>query len=330
MTNNSSLPAANVFGPTIIGTESDDQLNGTDTGETIRGLGGKDLIRGFGGDDTLDGGPGDDDLRGGEGKDTLLGGTGNDVLSGGFGNDILRGGDNDDLFYGSLNDGTDQIFGDAGIDTMDYRTATSPVVIDADSGRGYGAAANDTYTSIEVFIGTPYGDYMVAYDDDAVRLSPGSTLDGGEGFDILYGRSDNDVLLGGKGDDELNGFGGNDRLTGGEGFDHLTGGAGQDTFMFTRGSGRDYVADYERGTDRIDLSGYENVGDHPFGYDNTLATGTHITRAESLGRFDRFFYDTDDHILYEINQSGLGPTQFTEIAQFGSDARPLASSDFIL
>lgn len=325
-----SLPSPAPSVAPITGTEGDDRLSGTNLADMIRGLGGKDLIWGLDGDDNIDGGAGDDDLKGGEGNDTILGGIGNDVLSGGNGNDILRGGDNDDLFFGFLNDGVDQIFGDAGFDTMDYRGATSAVVIDADGGRGYGAAANDTYSGIEKFVGTDFGDYMVAYDDDAVRLSTGSTLDGGKGVDILYGRSDNDTLLGGQDNDELDGAGGNDRLVGGEGFDHLTGGSGQDTFVFTRGSGKDYVADYERSIDKIDLSGFGLGGSHPFGYDNTLASGTHITRASSLDRFDKFFYDTDDHVLYQISQSGPGPTQFVEIAQFSSDARPLASSDFIL
>lgn len=328
-TSKTGVSSANATGRTISGTTGDDRLNGTQDDDTIYGLGGKDLIWSHGGHDTIDGGAGDDDLRGGDGNDTLIGGIGNDTLWGQAGNDTLRGGNDNDLFYGTTGDGSDRIFGDSGFDTVSYQFATSAVVIDADGGRGYGAAAGDTYTGVEKFVGTNYGDYMVAYDDDAARLSTGSTLDGGKGVDILYGRSDNDTLLGGEGDDELNGFGGNDRLEGGKGFDHLTGGSGVDTFVFSKGSGKDYVADFARGTDKIDLTGYDFGSDNPLGYDGILATGTHITRADHLGRFDKLFYNTAEHVLYEIDQSGSGPTKMTAIAQF-SDHTYLRTGDLLL
>ena len=48
---------------------------------------------------------------------------------------------------------------------------------------------------------------------------------------------------------------GADRVVGGTGNDDLTGGAAADTFAFSFGDGFDTVADFEIGTDLIDLLG---------------------------------------------------------------------------
>ena len=97
-------------------------------------------------------------------------------------------------------------------------------------------------------------------------------LDGGEGRDRLRGGADDDRLDGGSGADRLEGGGGRDRLEGGSGRDRLkggdgrdvlegdggrdilVGGGGADVFVLERRSGRDVVRDFDRGTDRIDVS----------------------------------------------------------------------------
>lgn len=332
----------------ITGTEGEDRLNGTNTADTIYGLGGDDYIWGFNGDDYIDGGDGNDNLRDGEGNDTVLGGAGDDTFGAWAGNDLLRGGYGDDLFYGYNGEGVDRIWGEAGFDTMSYFGASSAVVIDADSGEGYGAAAGDTYTGIEKFVGTAHGDYMIAYDDsNTAQLSTGSTLEGGGDVDILYGRSDNDTLRGGLDADDLDGFGGNDQLmgdegndqlaggtgndliVGGTGNDHLTGGTGRDTFVFTNSSGRDYVKDFQTNTDKIDLSGYVTSVDNPFGADGIPATGTHITRAQNLGFHDKFFYNTGEDILYKIDMVRGAPAQMTAVVKFWDNVN-LLTTDFIL
>ena len=74
----------------------------------------------------------------------------------------------------------------------------------------------------------------------------GSSADGNDGDDRLYGESGTDTLEGGKGDDRLYGgsgidwlFGdaGNDTLEGGRGIDNMFGGSGNDTLE--GGSGND-------------------------------------------------------------------------------------------
>jgi Ca2+-binding RTX toxin-like protein len=86
------------------------------------------------------------------------------------------------------------------------------------------------------------------------------TIVGGTGNDFLWGEAGNDTITGGTGNDVLVGGSGADRLTGGAGIDALYGNGGGggdgaiDTFVFTSNWGTDFVFDFERGTDRLDLS----------------------------------------------------------------------------
>ena len=82
----------------------------------------------------------------------------------------------------------------------------------------------------------------------------------GSGNDKLVGNDAANLLSAGAGDDVLTAGGGDDTLVGGAGTDTLAGGAGADLFVFAAGdsavgTGRDTVTDFERGADRIDLSG---------------------------------------------------------------------------
>ncbi|HEX6706228.1 MAG TPA: calcium-binding protein [Albitalea sp.] len=61
--------------------------------------------------------------------------------------------------------------------------------------------------------------------------------------DIIEGTDSDDFLTGTAGPDELYGKGGDDRLTGGAGDDYLQGDEGADTYVFSSGSGRDYIYD---------------------------------------------------------------------------------------
>ncbi|MEX0270037.1 choice-of-anchor I family protein [Leptolyngbyaceae cyanobacterium UHCC 1019] len=87
-------------------------------------------------------------------------------------------------------------------------------------------------------------------------------INGQGGNDTIYGLGGNDLLRGGAGDDRLFGGAGNDILYGGEGNDYLNGGlgddllyggAGRDTFVISRRSGTDTIADFEVGMDLIAL-----------------------------------------------------------------------------
>lgn len=69
------------------------------------------------------------------------------------------------------------------------------------------------------------------------------------------GNSLNNGLRGNAGDNYLFGMDGDDILVGGRGDDHLFGGADYDIFVFSKGSGRDHVGDYNGNQDLLDLRG---------------------------------------------------------------------------
>jgi serralysin len=80
--------------------------------------------------------------------------------------------------------------------------------------------------------------------------------------DVLRGNNAANSLSGGKGNDKLDGRLGDDRLIGGAGADTLIGGGGADLFDFNLVSestrnGRDTIADFLTGTDKIDLRGID-------------------------------------------------------------------------
>ena len=87
-----------------------------------------------------------------------------------------------------------------------------------------------------------------------------TSLDGGDGKDLLNGGAGSDVLEGGRGNDILKGGAGNDWLEGDAGNDLLTGGRGFDIFEFETGDGNDIITDYLDGVDTLDVSDFEFRG----------------------------------------------------------------------
>ena len=94
-------------------------------------------------------------------------------------------------------------------------------------------------------------------DDELFGNTGNDFLDGGDDDDVLNGNLDNDTLIGGAGSDLLNGGAGEDFLSGDAGNDFILGGDGADVFVFVQGDGFDQIADFEAGTDSIDLSNYD-------------------------------------------------------------------------
>lgn len=82
---------------------------------------------------------------------------------------------------------------------------------------------------------------------------------GGEGDDNLNGEEGNDSFSGANGNDAISGGSGNDSISGDFGADYLHGGSGRDTFGYFSavdslvGLGRDNIADFTPGVDKIDL-----------------------------------------------------------------------------
>ena len=79
--------------------------------------------------------------------------------------------------------------------------------------------------------------------------------------EILAGTALDDQLIGSDTADTLNGGAGNDVLYDGHGEDILTGGGGEDLFVFALDGVEDVVLDFERGVDRLDLSGFDFLYD---------------------------------------------------------------------
>jgi 2',3'-cyclic-nucleotide 2'-phosphodiesterase/3'-nucleotidase/5'-nucleotidase len=153
---------------------------------------------------------------------------GDDILTGTPGQDVINGLGGNDIIIGL--GGNDRILGGNGDDRL------------------FGDAGNDILNG-----GTG---------NDILRGGDGrDELIGGAGDDRLFGDDGNDILRGGDGNDVLNGGAGRDTLIGGKGNDRLIGGADRDVFVISRGDGRDVVVDFERGTDRIGLSGRLSFND---------------------------------------------------------------------
>jgi serralysin len=108
-------------------------------------------------------------------------------------------------------------------------------------------------TGVHGIMATSYANISIAYNtiiENAI---------GGSARDYLVGNDVANRLEGRDGDDVLNGLGGNDLLMGG---------AGADTFAFSGNAGKDTIADFKSGSDRIDLSAYTGVHDVGFSADH--------------------------------------------------------------
>lgn len=167
------------------------------------------------------------------GDDVLTGGSGDDVLFGMDGNDDMNGGRGADVFWGML-----------GVDTVNYRTRTDNLRLQADGSARSGATneRDQINTDVEVILGGSGSDVLLGTGrNDILRGGPGNdsiwgfdgndALHGDEGHDLLVGGEDSDFINGGANEDVLYGEGGNDRLNGDAGGDYLIGGAGVDTMM---------------------------------------------------------------------------------------------------
>ena len=75
----------------------------------------------------------------------------------------------------------------------------------------------------------------------------------------VTGTALDDRIIGSAAAETLQGGAGNDWLHDGGGLDLLRGGAGRDVFVFDRDGQADRVADFERGTDRLDLSDWGRI-----------------------------------------------------------------------
>jgi Ca2+-binding RTX toxin-like protein len=266
-------------GDNLSGTPGDDlilALAGNDTvharagNDTVRGGDGKDKLYGEAGDDRLFGENGNDKLDGGTGNDVLDGGTGGDTLTGGDGNDSLDGGSDSDWLGGDA--GNDTLRGGSGSDTVSYADLTSGgVTIDFSAGViGGGAAAGDTFDSIENVYGTGFTDVIVG--------SAGGTVWGGHGDDLLTASAGGGTLVGGEGGDSLK-----------DGSD-----ATVTRFVLEWGAGADSILEFDVGQDKL------VVDTRAFGLGSTLGfaftSGAGLTTPGLPSA--QFIFNTTDKALY--------------------------------
>ena len=176
-------------------------------------------------------------------NDSLLGGDGSDTIYGGAGLDTILGAIGDDRIYGGLGsdsidagDGADIVYGDDGNDNIQFGTGADTV---------FGGAGNDII------------------DDLTASAAIGANLIyGGDGNDLMWSGNDADTLYGDSGNDTMSGEVGNDLLFGGLDNDQLFGGSDLDTLYGDVGDDTvqgDSGADLLYGGDNSDVA-YGGLG----------------------------------------------------------------------
>lgn len=209
----------------------------------------------------------------GEGDDRLDGGRFTEDYHDAGGSDVAMLAGGDDIYRATINgdiDGKDSIDGGKGIDIYDASLSNNVVYINLDS-----VAHEMPFSSgrPRIAAGTALGADIAGTQSD--RIKGFETVFAGTSDDIVFGSQKANYIDGGDGIDILLGLGGNDRLfgsfgedflQGGAGMDVLTGGTGSDHFMFASiGDSdpgtllRDRIADFQDGTDVIDLSQIDAV-----------------------------------------------------------------------
>ena len=195
------------------GTDADNdgvaEEGDTTTGDVENVVGGKgaDLLIGSDSVNVLTGNAGADELRGLGAMDTLDAGPGADKLVGGLRNDVEHGGPDSDTFdqgAGLAHDGADELFGEAGSDTVDYSKRKMDLAVRLDGLANDGAdtdhdgfgleEADNVHPDIEKVLAGQGHDTLVGSD-------LANTLNGGSGADLLDGGLGPDLLDGSTGID---------------------------------------------------------------------------------------------------------------------------------
>ncbi len=332
------------------GTAADDSWTGGSSNEIFSGLAGVDTFHGMGGNDKLTGGAGADILDGGIGNDiasyfdetavtasltsnasnkgAALGdvltsieylsgsNSGNDRLIGNASANKLYGNGGSDSLYGRS--GADYLSGGTGSDTASYVFDRAVIASLTKPSTNKGAAAGDTYSSIENVSGSKYGDTLTGN-------SKANSIWGNGGADKLNGSSGSDKLYGGASADTLSGGSGTDILEGGSGKDKLSGGTGADKFKYTsKTHGGDTITIF----DSTDMFQFEGSA-FGFGtYSGKLNADAFIatTNNKALDKEDRFIFDTKTDTLW-FDSNGTGTGGLYEIAKL-SDNPTLNLGDF--
>jgi Ca2+-binding RTX toxin-like protein len=347
----------------LTGNDLDNLLRGNAGANALSGGHGNDHLYGGGGADALHGGAGfdvvtyyyseapngvrvslaDDSQNTGEADgdsydsieglegtvkgDTLLGNAGHNKLWGSGGDDALYGGAGADEFYGG---------GDRDAVTYEYSNAGKGVTVSlTDTGKNTGEAAGDSYSGIEILVGTSWGDTLIGYnstlsgaqnDDEIYGGGGDDSLVGGLGNDYLNGGSHKDSLAGGDGGDNLHGWLGNDLLKGEAGNDRLFGEDHNDTFI--GGAGNDTL-EGGAGIDTAVFSGRRS--DYTITGDSTSATVTGKDGTDTLKDIRILRFESGEFMAFgNAAPTGLTVSNLTGIvenAPVGAEVGTLAATD---
>jgi Ca2+-binding RTX toxin-like protein len=251
-------------------------------------------------------------INGNNGVNIITGGLGIDTLSGGTGNDIYM--------INSVATYTNGVTADRIIDTGGG----------ADQIRfaGSGALTLSANTSgiDRIVIGTGLLELADVTGTTVASINAGAVT----GVYQLRGNAAINTLVGGSGDNTI---------IGGRGGDNLTGGAGRDTFSylnidnsFGRGSTRDIITDFVRGTDRIDLATIDAILG---GVNNAFSSALIVSQASSAFTANgqlRVFLDGGNTIIEGNTTGGAGNAAEFSIQLVGNyvTSNTLTAADFIL
>ena len=320
---------------------------GTAQGDTLISV---ENLYGSSYDDTLIGNNSDNDLNGQIGNDTLKGGGGADQLHGGAGNDTLMGGVGADQLFGG--DGIDTAdystsWTEVEVSLFNHTAYSGEAAGDQLTGieNLVGSAYDDWLTGdggANELWGLDGNDHLAGGGGD------GDVLHGGDGDDWLIGSFGSDTLFGGAGTDNLQGSGGNDILDGNDGDDILAGGPGDDVYYVNSqgdvvienvGTGIDVVyalVDYALQGPNIEILSLA-MGSATWGSgnsesntifgnagDNILNGGGSSDSLNGLGGNDTFGFlagEANGDVVYEFQGNGPGVGDSLKFIGFGTLAQ---------
>jgi Ca2+-binding RTX toxin-like protein len=189
---------------------------------------------------------------GGAGDDYIVGtASGHDLVGMGDGDDtVVLGSGNDTVYAGADDTGADDVFADAGDNTV-FTGAGADSITATTGDNEIGAGSGDDTISLGGGDNTVFG----GEGDDAITTTGGAgDIFGGAGNDTINTGAGNDMIFGGSGDDAITTGAGDDTVDSGTGDDTttLTGAAGTDVIIFT--AGNDTIVNFDTTVDKIDVS----------------------------------------------------------------------------